>query len=120
MAEEQDALSQRERIIRNAVIHLANDQPLIADLMGMPEASHVTLVCTNLRTLGGKRPVFADHSESTFFFPLAHIRFVEVPPVGGAGGVGLPAVLEPAATGAATSEADLEIDEEFLRRIREA
>jgi hypothetical protein len=122
MAETQDALSQPERIIRNAVIHLANEQPLLADLIGMPEASQVTLVCTNLRTLGGKRPVFADHSESTFFFPMAHIRFVEVPPAGAGmpGSPDRPAAVEPVAAGVGAGESDLEIDEEFLRRIREA
>lgn len=126
MAEPRDAASQPDPLIRNAVIHVSNEQPLLADLIGMPDPSHVTLVCTNLRTLGGKRPVFADNSASTFFFPLAHIRFVEVPPIGGPGepggpgGPGVPAVVQPVSGAGQAAEADLEIDEEFLRRIREA
>lgn len=107
-------------MIRDVVIHIANEQPLLADLYGMPSASDVALVCTNLRTLSGKRPVFVDAVESVFLFPLAHIRFVEIPsrstgelvPVAGE-------VLELSSPPAEGPEPDLEIDEDFLRRVRE-
>jgi hypothetical protein len=65
-------------VIRNAVIHLANEQPLLADLFAPPNGADTSLVCTNLRTMNGARPVFADHGDSLFVFPYAHIRFVEV------------------------------------------
>jgi hypothetical protein len=113
-------------VIRNAVIHVINEQPLMADLFDVPSAADLTLVCTNLRTMNGKRPVFADHLESIFIFPYSHIRFVEIPP----GATGAPEV--PATSGSATPippaappppepepEKELEIDEDFLRRIRE-
>jgi hypothetical protein len=69
--------------------------------------------------------VFADHMESVFFFPYAHIRFVEIPP-GAEGAPELPAgqtvkaapPAEPAAP-EPEAEGDLEIDEDFLRRIRD-
>ncbi len=64
-------------MIRNIVIHLMNEQPLLADLFGLPSAGDAGMLCTNLRTLDGKRPVFIDHSDSTFFFPYLHIRFLE-------------------------------------------
>ncbi len=67
-------------MIRNVVIHLTNEQPLLADLPVAPAASDISLICTNLRTLNGKRPVFADDAASLFVFPYAHIRFLEVPP----------------------------------------
>ncbi|HEY3524487.1 MAG TPA: hypothetical protein VGK63_12365 [Candidatus Limnocylindrales bacterium] len=67
-------------MIRNVVIHLANEQPLMADLPVAPVASDISLICTNLRTLNGKRPVFADDAASLFVFPYAHIRFLEVSP----------------------------------------
>lgn len=118
-------------MIRNAVIHLSNEQPLLADLFDVPSASDVALVCTNLRTMNGKRPVFVDQIDSVFVFPFVHIRFVEIPP--GARGELVPATPERAAagepgpeSGPATEpgpgqepEADLEIDEDFLRRVRE-
>ena len=57
-----------------------NEQPLLADLIGMPAAGDVTLVCTNVRSTTGKRPVWADNLESVYYFPWIHIRFLEIPP----------------------------------------
>lgn len=111
--------------IRNAVIHLANEQPLLADLFELPAPTDVGLRCTNLRTLSGKRPVFADRSESIFFFPYAYIRFIEVlpgseatAPLLGDGGSSSDAV-QPEPEPAPEPEPELELDEDFLRRIRE-
>jgi hypothetical protein len=103
--------------ILDAVIHLNNEQPLKADLFSVPEAGDQGLLCTNLRTLSGKRPVFVDHVASTFFFPYQFIRFIEIHPSEERQALlsapeGAPAADEP-------PEVDIEIDEEFLRRIRE-
>ena len=67
-------------MLRDVVIHLLNEQPVLADLVAEPAASDTCLICTNLRTMGGKTPVFVERGDSTFVFPLAHIRFVEVRP----------------------------------------
>jgi hypothetical protein len=105
-------------VIRNAVIHLNNEQPLLADLYELPSAGDVGLRCTNLRTMSGARPVFIDNTASTFFFPYLHIRFIEMTPAASAVVAlgdpveGLPDAVE--------DDADLELDEDFLRRIREA
>jgi hypothetical protein len=114
-------------MIRNAVIHPANEQPLLADLYQLPAASDLCLVCTNLRTLSGTRPTFADNSASYFLFPLSYIRFVEIPPGAMSGaepmpsGEEVPALAAGQAAGvdSAAPEADLEIDEDFLRRVRD-
>ena len=111
-------------MIRNAVLHIHNEQPLVADLFELPEANDVGLRCTNLRTLNGKRPVFADDSDSVFFFPYLHIRFVEIPPASMAGTALADSLPVPVAAGAPVEpppadDDDLEIDEDFLRRIKE-
>jgi len=111
-------------MIRDVILHLNNEQPLMADLYEPPAPGDVGLRCTNLRLMNGKRPVFVDDIRSIFFFPYLHIRFVEIPPASMSGGDplavsdgadeadrGVPAAPEP--------EPDLEIDEDFLRRIRE-
>jgi hypothetical protein len=67
-------------VIRNVVIHVSNEQPLLADLYGVPTAGDAGLLCTNMRMLDGKRPVFVDRIASTFFFPYLHIRFLEIDP----------------------------------------
>ena len=112
-------------MIRNVILHLNNEQPLLADLYEPPSPGDVGLRCTNLRMMNGKRPVFVDEIKSIFFFPYLHIRFVEIPP-GSIGGsdpsmaleaeADVESVTQPAAP---EVEADLEIDEDFLRRIRE-
>ncbi len=105
-------------MIRNAIIHVQNEQPLLADLYEMPSALDQGLLCTNLRMLDGKRPVFIEKSDSAFFFPYLHIRFVEIMP----GSSGLPEIGEPveaAEKEELVDDADLELDEDFLRRIRE-
>jgi hypothetical protein len=105
-------------MIRNAIIHIQNEQPLLADLYDMPQALDQGLLCTNLRMLDGKRPVFIERSDSAFFFPYLHIRFLEIMP----GSSGLPEIGTPAETAEpeeAVDEPDLELDEDFLRRIRE-
>ncbi len=119
-------------MIRNACIHLNGEQPLLADLFELPATSDVTLRCTNLRNMNGKRPVFADDSAGVFFFPMIHIRFIEIPNGAVAGGdydLDLPIPVGVAAQlgdGASLNEPeleldeDIEIDEDFLRRVREA
>jgi hypothetical protein len=114
-------------VIRNAVIHIINEQPLLADLYELPSPTDVGLRCTNLRTMDGRRPIFVDRSESVFIFPYLHIRFVEVPPsdvglVADGGGEAESMLTAPpeAGNGAADTDIDLEIDEDFLRRVREA
>ena len=98
---------------------------MLADLFEAPSPGDVGLRCTNLRTLNGKRPVFIDDVASIFFFPYLHIRFVEIPPsaISGSGDTSLEVVGVADDTEGTPSEPEtepeLEIDEDFLRRIRE-
>ena len=104
-------------MIRNAVLHLNNEQPVVVDLFELPQAVDLGVRCTNMRTLDGKRPVFIDDIKAVFFFPYEHVRFVEIPQAGAERerAAGLMAV------GAESDEPeDLDIDEDFLRRVREA
>jgi hypothetical protein len=113
-------------VIRNVVVHLTNEQPLLADLYAMPTPSDSQLVCTRLRSMNGKRPVFVDDIDSVFLFPISQIRFVEIPPgADGAPDAPLRKADTPAApatngSGPAESEGELDLDEDFLRRVREA
>jgi len=120
-------------VIRDAVLHINNEQPLLADLFEAPMPGDVGLRCTNLRSMNGKRPVFVDDTSSIFFFPYLHIRFVEIPPsamssvdpslamaVDGARAPSFRAADEPDADLEPSPDDDLEIDEDFLRRVREA
>jgi hypothetical protein len=98
-----------------AILHLTNDQPLVVDLVEEPTPQDIAIVCTNPRTVDGKKPVFIDYPSSTFVFPMSAIRFVEVLRKGEDGDSLTPMVSEQNA-----EPEDLEIDEDFLRRVREA
>jgi hypothetical protein len=117
------------RVIRDAVLHIENEQPLLGDLYRLPEPTDVGLLCTNVRMLDGRRPIFIDHIESSFFFPYRIIRFIEIPAAsagGSAAGDGADRAgtedgddAMTAATLVGVAEADLELDEDFLRRVKE-
>jgi hypothetical protein len=119
-------------VICNAVIHLLSEQPILADLYEAPKAVDQGLLCTNIRTMDGRKPIFVDRSDSMFFFPYLHIRFIESvpastatarPPAGAATAskqhdeASDPAQAAPGAD--TDADTDLELDEDFLRRIRE-
>ncbi len=65
-------------MLRDVVIHILNEQPILADLLSEPQPSDVALICRNLRTINGKKPVFIDKADSTFVLPLAGVRFIEI------------------------------------------
>jgi hypothetical protein len=67
--------------------------------------------------MGGKRPVFADHIESVFYFPYVHVRFLEIPP---GADPSKPAPDAKARKAEPEPEVELEIDEDFLKRVRDA
>ena len=72
-------------MLRNAVLHITNEQPLLADLFELPNPTDVALRLTNLRSLDGKRPIFVDDSKSVFLFPYHRVSFVEIPTAAMAG-----------------------------------
>jgi hypothetical protein len=117
-------------VLKNAVLHLHNEQPLLADLLELPTPADVAVRMTNLRTLDGKRPIFVDDMHAVFVFPYHRITFIELPPTSVVGTSVEDLLPVPAAvsavvsaptngTGADDDEGELEIDEDFLRRIRE-
>jgi hypothetical protein len=61
------------------------------------------------------RPLFASQMDSTFIFPYGHIRFVELPTRASAAERAEPVL----ALEAVEPEVDLEVDEDFLRRVRD-
>jgi hypothetical protein len=65
-------------MLRDVVIHVNNEQPILADLVAEPTSLDNSVVCTNLRTMSGTTPVFVERSDSTFVIPLATIRFIEI------------------------------------------
>ncbi|HSH33531.1 MAG TPA: hypothetical protein VLB31_07915 [Actinomycetota bacterium] len=112
-------------MIHDVVLHINNEQPLRADLFELPEGDTMLLRCTNVRTMNGTRPVYIDDLNSIIFFPMIHLRFIEIlPATQGAERLALGPGEErvPVEAGIAkdSPEEDLQIDEDFLRRVRDA
>lgn len=135
-------------MIRNVIVHLHGEQPMKADIESLPNAADGGLLCTNLRTLEGRKPLSTEYLDSVFLLPYNIIRFLEIPraSIHDAGldedlppsPVELPAeaqavpdgtnvIVTPAprpAAGTVPEQDDLlehlEPDAELLRRIREA
>ena len=102
-----------------------NEQPLRADLFELPEGDTVLLRCTNVRTLSGGKPIFIDDLNSIIFLPMLHLRFIEIlPTTEGNGHLALGPGEERVPVEARVTkhdlEEDLQIDEDFLRRVRDA
>src|SRR5512141_1283140 len=70
--------SEATSVITGVIVHLLNEQPIVVDLLEMPKPSDAGLVCTNVRTLDGRKPIFVDRGDSTFFFPYLNVRFIEI------------------------------------------
>jgi hypothetical protein len=136
-------------MIRNVILHLHNEQPLKADIESLPTAADAGLLCTNLRTLEGRKPLTTEYLDSVFLIPYNIIRFIEIPraSIDQAGlGMDLPirpvqlpaeasgvsdhpgVIITPPPSGFGTAGTGpeeealehLEPDAELLRRIREA
>jgi hypothetical protein len=72
-------LGQIGGVIRNVVLHPIGDQPMLTDLVVRPQPADRNLLCTNLRTMDGKRPPSLEHHDGLVVMPLATIRFLEIP-----------------------------------------
>ena len=108
-------------MIRDVIIHMAGEQPLMADIRSLPTSEDACLVCTNLRTRAGQKPIFIEAVDSWFLLPLQHVRFVEIlASAVTAGDEEGPRAEGLAAVGASAGDEELELDEDFLRRIKEA
>jgi hypothetical protein len=66
-------------MIRNVVLHLHGELPLKADIESLPTAADAGLLCTNLRTLEGRKPLSTEFLDSVFLVPYNMIRFLEIP-----------------------------------------
>ena len=66
-------------MIRNVILHLVGELPMKADIESLPTAADAGLLCTNLRTLEGRKPVSTEYLDSVFLLPYTVIRFIEIP-----------------------------------------
>ncbi len=107
-------------MIRGVIVHLLNEQPFLVDLLETPTPGDAGLLCTNVRQLDGRKPIFIDRMDSTFFFPYLNVRFLEILGERQPAAPGEGETAEAVGGAPAAEDEDLEIDADFLRRIRDA
>jgi hypothetical protein len=120
---------QTRHVIKDVVIHLQGRLPLLADLHQVPGPTDLLLRASNVRTRDGKRPTFAEETDSWFLIPVHQVTVIELPQsaldgLASTGArLGHPADAGPLGPDEPTDERDskpLEPDEDLLARIRGA
>jgi len=60
------------------VIHLNNEDPVLADMDKMPDPTHLSVTFTNPRRRDGKPLPYVTEGAQYFVFPWSRISFIEV------------------------------------------
>lgn len=60
------------------LIHIANDEPILADIDELPDPNAQAIACTNVRRRDGKDISYIDRDAVQFFFPWHRIGLIEV------------------------------------------
>lgn len=60
------------------IIHLHNEDPVLAELESLPDPTHQCLYLTNPRRRDGRALHYVTEGASSFIFPWTRITFVEI------------------------------------------
>jgi len=63
-----------------ALLHIANSDPILAEMDEMPDTSTTYVVCTNARARDGKALHYIDQEAVRFLFPWHRVTFIEIYP----------------------------------------
>jgi hypothetical protein len=69
--------------MQTVVIHLLNEDPVMAEIEGLPDPGASYIMCTNPRRRDGKTLHYITPEAVTFIFPWNRITFIEFLPVEG-------------------------------------
>jgi len=60
------------------IIHLMNEDPVLAEMETMPDPSHQSIVVSNPRRRDGRPLHYVTEGATIFIFPWSRITFIEV------------------------------------------
>lgn len=63
---------------RKVIIHLANEDPIMADMDDLPGPNATVVVFTNPRKRDNKNVNWVTAGAQAFIFPLSRINFIEI------------------------------------------
>ncbi|HFB52397.1 MAG TPA: hypothetical protein ENJ48_01765 [Anaerolineae bacterium] len=62
------------------LIHIANADPIVADMEELPDTTSSYVTCSNVRARDGKPIHYIDQDAVKFIFPWHRITFIEIFP----------------------------------------
>lgn len=63
-------------------LHIANEEPVVAEVENLPDANATIIVANNPRMRDGKDLRYAAAGVTTIIYPVARIAFIQVLPSG--------------------------------------
>ncbi len=60
------------------IIHLQNEDPIVAEIEEIPDPTHQTLTFTNPRRRDGRPLHYVTEGATSFIFPWHRISFIEI------------------------------------------
>ncbi|MGQ9599892.1 MAG: hypothetical protein ACUVWZ_10805 [Anaerolineae bacterium] len=60
------------------IIHVQNEDPIVADMETLPDPTHYSVIVTNPRRRDGRPLHYITEGASAFIFPWTRINFIEV------------------------------------------
>lgn len=64
--------------MKTVILHITNEDPILADMEELPDPKAVYFQCSNLRKRDGKPVTYIERGVKTVMFPWSRINFVEV------------------------------------------
>ena len=60
------------------IIHLVNEDPVVAEVETLPDPTHATITVTNPRRRDGRSLHYVTEGATAFVFPWTRISFLEI------------------------------------------
>jgi hypothetical protein len=60
------------------IVHLQNEDPVVADMDEMPDPTHMTITLSNPRRRDGRPLHYVTEGARLFIFPWSRVTFIEV------------------------------------------
>lgn len=60
------------------IIHIQNEDPIVADMDTLPDPTHYSVIVTNPRRRDGRPLHYITEGATAFIFPWTRINFIEV------------------------------------------
>jgi hypothetical protein len=60
------------------ILHMLNEDPILADMEELPDPSHNSIHITNPRRRDGRPVHYVTQGATAFIFPMTRITFIEI------------------------------------------